>query len=74
MIFIGNDFGKAFDIGRKLTDRAFFASVTLKVCKFPAGNYMFKVNNRNTRAKCEICLKFKDTRTTLMASFWYLYC
>ena len=27
----------------------------------PAGNYMFKVNN-------------KDTRTTLMASFWCLYC
>ena len=23
----------------------------------PAGNYMFKVNNRNTRARCEICLK-----------------
>ena len=21
----------------------------------PAGNYMFKVNNRNTRAMCEIC-------------------
>ena len=58
MIFIGNDFGKAFDIGRKLTDRAFFASVTLKVCKFSAGNYMFKVNNRNTRIKYEICLKF----------------
>ena len=23
----------------------------------PAGNYMFKVNNRNTRATCEICSK-----------------
>ena len=23
----------------------------------PAGNYMFKVNNRNTRTKCEICSK-----------------
>ena len=22
-----------------------------------AGNYMFKVNNRNTRARCEICAK-----------------
>ena len=22
---------------------------------FPAGNYMFKVNNRNTRTRCEIC-------------------
>ena len=24
---------------------------------FPAGNYMFKVNNRNTRPRCEICSK-----------------
>ena len=24
---------------------------------FPAGNYMFKVNNRNTRTECEICPK-----------------
>ena len=23
----------------------------------PAGNYMFKVNNRNTQARCEICSK-----------------
>ena len=23
----------------------------------PAGNYMFKVNNRNTRGRCEICSK-----------------
>ena len=24
---------------------------------FPAGNCMFKVNNRNTRTRCEICSK-----------------
>ena len=24
---------------------------------FPTGIYMFKVNNRNTRTRCEICLK-----------------
>ena len=24
---------------------------------FPAGNYVFKVNNRNTRTRCEICSK-----------------
>ena len=23
----------------------------------PAGNYMFKADNRNTRARCEICSK-----------------
>ena len=25
----------------------------------PAGNYMFKVNNVNTRTRCEICSKLK---------------
>ena len=25
---------------------------------YPAGNYMFKVNNRNTKTRCEICSKF----------------
>ena len=24
---------------------------------YPAGNYMFKVNNRNTRTRCEVCSK-----------------
>ena len=24
---------------------------------YPAGNYMFKVNNRNSRTRCELCLK-----------------
>ena len=23
----------------------------------PAGNYMFKVNNKNTRTRCEVCSK-----------------
>ena len=28
------------------------------ICSYiPAGNYMFKVNNRNTRTSCEICSK-----------------
>ena len=26
-------------------------------CKHPVGNYIFKVNNRNTTTICEICLK-----------------
>ena len=30
----------------------------LKVA-FPASNYMFKVNNRHTRASCEICSELK---------------
>ena len=23
--------------------------------EFPAGNYIFKINNKNTRTRCEIC-------------------
>ena len=29
---------------------------------FPVGNYMFKVNNRNTRTRCEICSNLTITR------------
>ena len=29
----------------------------LWLSSIPAGNYMFKANNRNTRTKCEICSK-----------------
>ena len=29
----------------------------LKYLKFPAGYYMFQVNNRNTTARCKICSK-----------------
>ena len=29
----------------------------LAISQYPAGNYMFKVNNRNTRTRCEICSK-----------------
>ena len=31
----------------------------------PAGIYMLKVNNRDTRTRCEMCS---------MALFWFLYC
>ena len=27
------------------------------VNQFPAGNYMFKINDRNTRTRCKICSK-----------------
>ena len=47
---------------------------TITQCTIPAGIYLLKVNNRNTR-RCEMCSKLKiDTRTTPMASFWYLCC
>ena len=32
-------------------------SNNLQVYQSPTGNYMFKVNNRYTRARCEICAK-----------------
>ena len=32
-------------------------AATLKICDMPAANYMFKVNNRNTRTSCKICSK-----------------
>ena len=40
----------------------------------PAGNYLFKVNNRNTRTRCQICSKLKiKTPERRQASFWCLY-
>ena len=46
------------------------------VSQYLAGNYMFKVNNRNTRIRSEICSKLaiKDIRTTPISSFWCLNC
>ena len=35
----------------------------------PSGNYMLKINNRNTRTRCEICSKLT---IKIMASFWCL--
>ena len=38
----------------------------------PAGSYMFKVNNRNTRTRCEVCSKL--TIKTPERRHWCLYC
>ena len=48
----------------------FHVNVSLNIwheshCSYPAGNYMFKVNNRNTRKRCEICSKL-----TINTSKW----
>ena len=32
------------------------------IYQYPAGNYMFRVDNRNTRVRCEICSKLTNTR------------
>ena len=41
----------------------------------PAVNYMFKVNNRKTRTRCEICSKLtiKITERAIGVTFCYLY-
>ena len=59
-----------------------------KICNNPIGIYMFRVNNRNTRIRCEIRSKLtiktlerrnmfivnnKNTRMTPLVSFWCLY-
>ena len=39
----------------------------------PYGNHMFKVNNRNTRTRCEICSKLTiKTSERRLVSFWCL--
>ena len=40
------------------TTRIYNSNLLDKIsCMYPAGNYMFKVNSRNTRTRCEICSK-----------------
>ena len=43
---------------------------------FPAGIYLFKFNSGNPRTMCEVYSKLthKDTKTTSMMLFWYLFC
>ena len=42
-----------------LTQAVFFfirKRLMIKICNTPGGMYLLKVNNRNTRARCKICL------------------
>ena len=39
---------------------------TLKCVLHPAGNYMFKVNNKNSRTRCEICSKLTVKTSSLL--------
>ena len=42
----------------------------------PAGNYLLKVNNRSTRARCEICskltIKTPERRLVFIVNFEYI--
>ena len=35
----------------------------------PAGNYLIKVNNRNTRTRCEICSNLKIKTCAFIVNF-----
>ena len=56
---------KGFKLNNKNTDslkgkfnlRSSFSNLVMMKLSNPAGNYMFKVNNRNVRTRCEICSK-----------------
>ena len=41
---------------------------------YPVGNFMFKINNKNTRARCEICskltVKTPERRRVVLVSLW----
>ena len=40
----------------------------------PAGNYLFKVDNKSTRTRCEICSKLTiKTPERRLVFFWCLY-
>ena len=34
-----------------------YSKIYSSMSNYPAGNYMFKVNNRSTRTRCKICSK-----------------
>ena len=55
--------------GYFMAKNSFVVEATFENCSFwsiPVDNNMFKVNNTNTRKRCEICsqLTIKDTRMT----------
>ena len=59
-----------FFIILKISSKLLFTFHTI-----PAGIYLLKVNNRNTRTRCEICSKLTiKTPERPLASFWCLYC
>ena len=38
----------------------------------PASTYLFKVNDKDNRIMCEVCLKFKNKETRM--TLWYFSC
>ena len=59
-------------VNQNMTDNDRFGEKMKKVWNGPAGIYLLKVNDRNSRKKFKICSKL--TINTPLASFWCLYC
>ena len=57
-------------------DRFRFYRHLHKTYQYPAGNCMFKVNNRNTRPRCEICsmltIKIPERRHWLLRLLFFI--
>ena len=49
-------YSQACNITNKITSNI-FQTILCSDSKIPAGIYLLKFNNRNTRARCEICSK-----------------
>ena len=65
----------SYDVESFFTSIAVAETIDYILKRIPAGNYMFKFSNRNTRTKCEICSKLTiKTPERRQASFWCLYC
>ena len=54
-------------VWRTVLFQSFFQ--TCAKINYPVHIYLFKVNNRNTRKKCEV-----NNKNTRMTSFWCFYC
>ena len=58
-------YGQSFD---EIIEKLEIDCLEITMSKIPAGNYMFKVNNRNTRTRCE--LFYKLTIKAAKRSHW----
>ena len=65
--FFGNDTVAITIVSRPEDSQAWVETIVIPACK-----YMFKVNNKNTRTRCEIYSKL--TVKTPLASLWCHYC
>ena len=66
-------YGQSFD---EIIEKLEIDCLEITMSKIPAGNYMFKVNNRNTRTTCEIIYSKLTIKTPerRQASLSCLYC